>query len=260
MIWLENNFTEIFWSAPLSDLKKGYLYEPPSREFICLICGARFTKGQIYDLNGLLYEAEKATQIHLNTAHSSMFQYLIDMDKKYTGLTEHQKSLVSLFHQGLHDKEIATRMDGVSLSTVRNHRFALREKMKQAKVFLAIMELLETKMQSQPNEKFIEIPRSARMVDERFAITAAENEEMIKRYFPESPDGPLSEFPAKEKRKVIIIKHLAKRFDPDRKYTEKEVNAILKKAYHDYVTLRRYLIEYGFLDRQPDGSSYWVKS
>ncbi len=257
---LDNNLTEIFWSTSLSDLKKGYLFEPPSGDFICLICGARFAKGRIYDLEGLFYEAEKTAQIHLETAHSSMFDYLLNMDKKYTGLTEHQKSLVSLFYQGLSDKEIAARMDGVSLSTVRNHRFALREKMKQAKAFLAIMELLEAKMQTDSNDNFIEIPRSAKMVDERFAITGAENEAIIKRYFTKGPDGPLSEFPAKEKRKVIIIKQLAKRFEPDRKYTEKEVNAILEGAYHDYVTLRRYLIEYGFLDRLPDGSSYWVKS
>lgn len=257
---LENNLTEIFWNAPLSDLKKGYLYEPPSGEFVCLICGERFAKGRIYDLNELLYEAEKAAQVHLETAHSSMFQYLLAMDKKYTGLTDHQKSLVSLFHQGLSDKEIAARMDGVSLSTVRNHRFALREKMKQAKVFLAIMELLEAKMQTDINDNFIEIPHSAKMVDDRFAITAAENEAIIKRYFTKGPEGPLSEFPAKEKRKVIIIKQLAKRFEPDRKYSEKEVNAILEGAYHDYVTLRRYLIEYGFLNRLPDGSSYWVKN
>jgi len=257
---LENNLSEIFWSAPLAALKQGYLYDPPSGEFVCLVCGARFTKGRIYDLDGLLYEAEKAAQVHLKTAHSSMFQYLIDMDRKYTGLTEHQKTLIALFYQGMSDKEIAAKMDGVSLSTVRNHRFALREKMKQAKVFLAIMELLETKMQSETNDNFIEIPRSARMVDERFAITAAENEAIVKRYFPKGPDGPISEFPAKEKRKVVIIKQLAKRFETDRKYTEKEVNAILEEAFHDFVTLRRYLIEYGFLDRMPDGSSYWVKS
>lgn len=253
-----DSITELFWSASLTELKKGYLFEPPSGEFVCLICGERFTKGRIYDLNGLFYEAEKAAQVHLKTAHSSMFEYLIGMDKKYTGLTEHQKSLMSLFHQGLNDKEISVRMDGVSLSTVRNHRFALREKMKQAKVFLAIMELLEAKMQSETNDKFIEIPRSARMVDERFAITAAESEEIIKRYFPQGPDGPISEFPAKEKRKVIIIKQLAKRFELGRKYSEKEVNAVLEATFHDYVTLRRYLIEYGFLDRLPDGSSYWV--
>ncbi|MMZ69439.1 hypothetical protein D1872_322810 [compost metagenome] len=50
-----------------------------------------------------------------------------------------------------------------------------------------------------------------------------------------------------------------KRFDTHKKYTEKEVNGILRTADTDYVTLRRYLIEYGFLDRKDDGSMYWVK-
>jgi hypothetical protein len=31
-------------------------------------------------------------------------------------------------------------------------------------------------------------------------------------------------------------------------------------VYDDYVTVRRYLIEYGFLDRKDDGSQYWLKA
>jgi len=50
-----------------------------------------------------------------------------------------------------------------------------------------------------------------------------------------------------------------KKFDSSEKYTEKEVNQILESVYPDFVTLRRYLIEYGFLDRTADGSKYWVK-
>ncbi|KPV60402.1 hypothetical protein QJ48_05600 [Paenibacillus sp. A3] len=36
-------------------------------------------------------------------------------------------------------------LDGGSTSTIRNHRFTLREKKKQAKLFLAIMELSQPK-------------------------------------------------------------------------------------------------------------------
>ena len=71
-------------------------------------------------------------------------------------------------------------------------------------------------------------------------------------------DGPLSVFPSKQKKKVTVLRHLLKRFDVRREYTEKEVNEILKTAYPDYVTLRRYLIEYGFMGRVRDGSRYWV--
>jgi hypothetical protein len=97
------------------------------------------------------------------------------------------------------------------------------------------------------------------MPDERFAITEEENDEILSQYFPEGLDGPLLEFPRKEKRKAAILKHISKRFVPHRTYTEKEVNEQLKSVFHDYVTLRRYLIEYGFLDRKADGSQYWVK-
>ena len=44
------------------------------------------------------------------------------------------------------------------------------------------------------------------------------------------------------------------------RYTpEKEVNEILKTVYTDYVMLRRYLIELGYMDRNKDGSTYWLK-
>lgn len=81
----------------------------------------------------------------------------------------------------------------------------------------------------------------------------------IKGYFREGPNGPLAFFPTKEKRRLAILRRLIKRFDPQRIYTEKEVNEILAEIFHDYAILRRNLIEYGFLDRYADGSCYWVK-
>jgi len=251
------DLSKLFWNASLAEMKKGYVDDPPSEEYICLVCGERFTKGRIFQVEGMLLEAEKAVKTHVIKAHSSAFEFLLELDKKYTGLTEHQKTILTSFYQGLSDKEIAARMENGNTSTIRNQRFAFREKAKQAKVFLAIMELLEE--HSLRDERFIEIPRTATMVDERFAITVQENEEIIKVYFKEGSDGPLSSFPKKEKRKIVILKQLMQRFDPEQKYSEKVVNEILKNAFPDYVTLRRYLIEYGFMDRLPDGSCYWVK-
>lgn len=158
---------------------------------------------------------------------------------------------------GLNDKEIVKEMDGGSTSTIRNHRFTLREKMKQAKVFLALMELSEEK--SKVQTKFVPIHRTATMVDDRYNITEEENDEVLKTHFIDGLDGPLSKFPKKQKRKLIILRHLVKKFDSNQKYSEKEVNTILENVYPDFVTLRRYLIEYGFLDRTADGSQYWVK-
>jgi hypothetical protein len=56
-----------------------------------------------------------------------------------------------------------------------------------------------------------------------------------------------------------VLREVARRFETERFYNEKEVNELLKTVYDDFVTLRRYLIEYGFMDRKPDGSQYWLK-
>jgi len=249
--------TELFWEAPFDDLKNGFTFSEAEACYICLACGERFEQGVVYPLNGKLYEAGKYAQLHMTEAHGSMFEFLLGLDKKLTGLTDLQKKLLQMFNQGLSDQEIVTELEGGSTSTIRNHRFALREKMKQAKVFLAIMELSNER--AGRHQRLITPHRTATMVDERYAITEQENDDVLKTYFKKGLDGPLSEFPRKEKRKIVILRHLARQFKEGRTYTEKEVNAVLKARFADYVTLRRYLIEYGFLDREPDGSRYWVK-
>ncbi|MFJ8413539.1 DUF2087 domain-containing protein [Bacillus paramycoides] len=251
------DISEKFWDASVGELKKGYVFDTEAEEYICLACGEIFIKGVIYQDNQVLYEAEKFVQLHIQNEHTSMFDYLLNLDKKFTGLTDLQKKMVQFFHMGLNDKEIVKEMDGGSTSTIRNHRFTLREKMKQAKVFLALMELSEEK--SKVQSKFVPIHRTATMVDDRYNITEEENDEVLKAHFIEGLDGPLSKFPKKQKRKLIILRHLVRKFDSNKKYTEKEVNAVLENVYPDFVTLRRYLIEYGFIDRTADGSQYWVK-
>ncbi|MBN6187490.1 DUF2087 domain-containing protein [Aneurinibacillus sp. BA2021] len=249
--------TDLFWNASLPEIKRGYIYEPEAESYTCLICGRRFIQGVIYPHEDTLYDAETFTRLHITHEHGSPFDFLINLDKKLTGLTDHQKTIARYFYEGLSDNDIVKKLDGGSTSTIRNHRFTLREKAKQAKMLLAIMELMEEK--TARSQRFISIPRSAAAVDERFAITEEENEAILTTYFKQGPDGPLSEFPKKEKRKVAILKHIAQRFELNRRYTEAEVNRILKEAYPDYVTIRRYLIEYGFMDRTPDCSAYWMK-
>ena len=106
---------------------------------------------------------------------------------------------------------------------------------------------------------FVEIPRSSQKVDDRFAITEQESEKILKAYFKQGLNGPLEVFPLKEKKRVAILRFLATKFTANKKYTEEEVNTRLKHFYNDYVLLRRLLVEYGFMDRTPDGSSYWLK-
>ena len=122
---------------------------------------------------------------------------------------------------------------------------------------LAILELL--KEHTSPDKSFVDFHRSALMVDERYAITQEEYDQVLETHFKQGLDGPLHVFPKKEKKKIAILKHLAQKFAANHTYSEKEVNAILQLVYDDYVTLRRYLIDYGFMGRTIDGSEYWIK-
>ncbi|MHB1418385.1 MAG: DUF2087 domain-containing protein [Bacillota bacterium] len=251
------DFSDLFWQASLPEIKQGYIYKQLSDEFVCLICGKVLANGIIYPSDGQLYEAREFIKLHIAQNHRSTFEFLLHLDKKLTGLTEHQKTILELFYSGYSDNEVARRLNIGSMSTVRNHRFSLREKQKQAKVFLAIMELLNEQIPKK--DAFIAIPRSSKQVDDRFAITEQESEKILTAHFKQGLNGPLDSFPLKEKMRVAILRHLIKFFDTGKTYTEKEVNTVLKQFYDDYILLRRNLIEYGFMDRTKDGTSYWVK-
>ena len=248
------NVSDLFWNASLEQIKKGYIEEEDY--YLCLLCGKKIEKGIIYPQDGIFYEAEKYMRVHLEKEHESVFQYLINQDKKSTGLSAHQSSILKLFYKGKSDRDIQKELEIGSSSTIRNHRFVFREKERQAKVFLALMELLNEKNKK---SKFITPDKTAKMVDDRYKVTEDENDKILEKYFPDGPRGPLKTFYMKEKNKLVVLKQIAKHFEPNRSYTEKEVNGTLKKVYEDFSTIRRYLIEYGFMDRELDGSKYWLK-
>jgi hypothetical protein len=253
------NIHELFWNASINEMIQGYIYQEKSTQYVCIICGESFTDGVIYPMDDVLLEANKAVKAHISNKHGSIFEYLLNMDRRFTGLTELQKRLLGLFYRGYSDSDIVAKVDGGSTSTIRNHRFALRQREKQAKVFLSLMEILE-KSKSAKKQEYINIPRRVNMIDEKFNITEEESQKVINAYFKEGPDGPLSEFPTKEKKKIIVLNHLLSRFNSEKQYTEKEVNEILKPVFLDHMLLRRSLVDYGFMDRLRDGSLYWVKN
>ncbi|WP_238020273.1 DUF2087 domain-containing protein [Oceanobacillus jordanicus] len=256
---MQINAEERFWNATVDELTNGYVYDDLNDAYVCLLCNEGFEDGIIYPIDGTLYEAKKAVKRHIEDAHTSVFNYLIRLDKKYTGLSVHQKEILDYFKKGFSDKEIAEAQGGGSPSTIRNHRFKLKEKEKQAKVFLTLMKLLHKSSDKKSDNKFIHFHKGAKMVDDRYAITEEEKNKVLSTYFKQGLDGELDTFPSKEKRKIIVLQNIINRFEHERVYSEKEVNAILKGIYSDYVTIRRYLIEYGFMNRSRDCTEYWVK-
>ena len=240
----------------MSDIKRGYYYDEEGSRFVCLLCKTCYEKGDIVSFKEKLVDAEKAMKIHIGEEHGSVFEALISSDRKRTGLTDVQRNLMSCFYNGMTDKEISVQT-GIQLSTVRYQRFNLREKAKQAKIFLVLSELMEEKMKSP--SVMPQIHEGATMVDDRYMITDAEAEKVIKLNFLSLNPLVLRNFPAKEKKKLVILRMIAKEFESDRKYTEKEINEILKPIFDDYVTIRRYLIEYGFMARTQSCTEYWLR-
>jgi hypothetical protein len=70
-----------------------------------------------------------------------------------------------------------------------------------------------------------------------------------------SRDGSLKSIPTQHKKLMVILKHLAKDFKPGMQYPESEVNQILRRYHEDSASLRRYLVDNGFLQREK--GIYW---
>lgn len=255
---MDTKSNELFWSANIEEVKKGYI--ETEDEYICIICEESFKKGRIYEKNSEFYDARKTTELHIGERHESMLNYLIGMNSTFTGVSEVQRELITLIAQGLSDKEIALKL-GVAQSTIRNHRFKLREKEKQARLFLAMMDLLSKttniKINKLEDDIIWDAHKTATTIDDRYNITDKEEKETIKNYFDEN--GALKNLPAREKKKIIVLKEIIKNFTKGKKYSEKEINRVIKRINEDYATLRRALVEYGFIERLNDCSSYWVK-
>ena len=66
--------------------------------------------------------------------------------------------------------------------------------------------------------------------------------------------GKLKTIPAQRKKKLIILEEIAKNFEPDRTYTEQEVNETIQRYHEDYCTLRRDMISEKMMKRE--GTNY----
>jgi biotin operon repressor len=90
--------------------------------------------------------------------------------------------------------------------------------------------------------------------DTGLALGAAnEDEEVVLRTF--FRDGRLTEIPAKEAKRRIVLERIAVEFDPGVRYAEREVNAIVGRFFNDHAAIRRHLVDGGFLAR--DHGEYW---
>ena len=79
-----------------------------------------------------------------------------------------------------------------------------------------------------------------------------EEEAVLRSYFR---SGRLREIPARLSKRRIVLSRLALEFDVGVRYPEREVNQTLRRFHEDYASLRRYLVDEGFLSREK--GLYW---
>ncbi len=246
----------------LDEVKNGFSYNTSDEIYTCLICGKKFEAGEVFPFDGRFFEASKAIKLHIANEHGNMFDILTSFDKKYTSITENQKELLTMIYEGLSDSEIAKKTSNAP-ATIRHQRFMFREKAKQAKLYLSIFEVVEgailNKKGGSSNDDIVDIHNGAKMVDDRYLITKEEEVKICSSVFASLEPLRLKIFSPKEKKKIVILRKISEQFDKEIKYSEKEVNTILKSIYGDYATIRRYLIEYGFMERTKDCKEYWLK-
>lgn len=73
-----------------------------------------------------------------------------------------------------------------------------------------------------------------------------EREKVLSTFFS---GGKLKEIPVQRKKKLYVFEEILKAFDPEKTYSEQEVNEVIKEYFHDYCTIRREFIINGYMSR-----------
>lgn len=235
--------SELLEECSLEEIKRGFMKQGTC--YTCLLCGEHFEQGEIYTFSERLCEGSKAITMHIEEEHQSMQHFLLQVDASSMGISDLQLQLLNFFASGLTDKAIAEEL-GVSGSTVRNHRYKLRERERQNKLFLALMESME------------ESSTKGKGKGESSLVSEKERKRILERYMTEA--GQLKCYPDFEKNRRIVLEAIIEQFSVGEPYQEEEVREILSGIYPDEQFLKNELMAYGYLDRTYKGAIYWVKN
>lgn len=72
-------------------------------------------------------------------------------------------------------------------------------------------------------------------------------------------DGPrIVRLPSKQKKRLVILRWLIDQIEREKWIPERDLNALIARHHPDFATIRRELVEFGFMDRQR--GMYWRTS
>lgn len=68
-------------------------------------------------------------------------------------------------------------------------------------------------------------------------------------------NGRLKDIPAQQKKRDVVLRHILGQFLPGERYSEKQVNSIIKRFQEDTASIRRAMVDNGWLKRE--SGVYW---
>lgn len=178
---------------------------------------------------------------------------------------EHRLTMINLMHDG--ERTVGEMAELVRLSepTVSHHvaklhsAGLLRLRMAGTQRFYSLNQTRLARFKAYVSEiETPPLPPEVVQSDNRWIDALDWNDEDKRVLVDYTVNGRLRELPLKEKKWLVVMRWLAGKFEPGVRYTEKQVNAILTEVHDDYATLRRNLVEYGFMRRERGGGSYWL--
>ena len=89
-------------------------------------------------------------------------------------------------------------------------------------------------------------------------MNISERDEILKTI--KNANGIIIRWPKKKEEKMAVLEYLITKFEKRKRYSELEVNMILKRwnSFGDQSLLRRELYDAFLIDRTPDCHEYWV--
>lgn len=97
-----------------------------------------------------------------------------------------------------------------------------------------------------------DLPSAAPPAPSLFMGMRRDEQDVLARFFS---GRQLLEIPAQRSKRLVVLERLALEFEPGRRYREPEVNKALGAFHPDHASLRRYLVDEGFMDRA--AGEYW---
>jgi biotin operon repressor len=147
--------------------------------------------------------------------------------------------------QPRHGEELAAIL-GLTPATVSHHLSKLAEvglvtseKEQYYQVYSPAGQMLEKTL-----EEMVRLPQPG--VTGNVAEDAY-REKVLRTFFKH---GRLTQIPAQQKKRLVVLEHLVQEFEPGREYPEREVNHILLDFNEDVATLRREMIDHGLMTRE----------